>query len=158
MPDLTGQTIGRYQILEPLGEGGMATVYRAYDPELKREVAIKVIRRERFGELALGQMQKRFEREVRSQAKLAHDNIAKVLDSGEYQGAAYMVMQYIPGGTLKRFTGQPIFYRKAAELLAPIARALEYAHSQGVIHRDVKPANILLTADGEPMLSDFGIA
>ena len=85
-------------------------------------------------------------------------NIAKVLDSGEYQGTAYMVMQYLPGGTLKRFTGHSIFYRKAAELLAPVARALEYAHSQGVIHRDVKPANILLTADGDPMLSDFGIA
>ncbi len=158
MPDLTGGTIGCYQILEPLGEGGMATVYRAFDPELKREVAIKVIRRELFGELLLGQMQKRFEREVRSQAKLVHTNITRVLDFGEFQGAPYMVMQYIPGGTLKRFTGHPIFYRKAAELLAPIARALEYAHSQGIIHRDVKPGNILLTADGDPMLSDFGIA
>jgi serine/threonine protein kinase len=155
MSNLIGQSFGRYHILEQLGEGGMAVVYKAFDTRLERNVAIKVIlpsreQNEKF--------LKRFEREARALAQQSHPNIVKVLDYGDHDGVPYLVMEYIPGGTLKQKLGKPIAWQEAARLLAPIARALEYAHQQKIIHRDVKPANILLTQSGEPMLSDFGIA
>jgi len=155
MTNLIGQSLGRYHILEKLGEGGMATVYKAYDTRLERNVAVKVILpQRRFSEKFL----KRFEREAKALAGLSHPNIVKVLDYGEHEGLPYLVMEYLPGGTLKQKLGQPLDWKEAARLLIPIARALEYAHQQKIIHRDVKPANILLTHSGEPMLSDFGIA
>ena len=158
MADLTGQDIGRYHIVEELGQGGMATVYKAYDTRLEREVAIKVIRMETFGSAVVGQMLKRFEREGKSLAKLMHPNIVPIFDYGEHEGSPYLVMAFIPGGKLKNLTGRPMPNARAARLLAPVARALAYAHSLNVIHRDVKPANILITGEGEPMLSDFGVA
>jgi len=156
MPDLIGQSIDRYHILEPLGEGGMAVVYKAFDTRLERYVAIKVITpSQEHSE----QFLKRFEREARALAQLSHPNIIKVLDYGEQGGLPYLVMEYIPGGTLKsRLKPEPMDWREAAKTLIPIAEALDYAHQQGIIHRDVKPSNILLTASGQPMLTDFGIA
>jgi serine/threonine-protein kinase len=91
-------------------------------------------------------------------ARLTHPNIVKVTDYGEYEGKPYLVMPYLPGGTLKQKLGKPISWQEAVRLLLPIARALDFAHRQNMIHRDVKPSNILITADGEPMLTDFGIA
>jgi serine/threonine protein kinase len=158
MADLIGQTIGHYRIAEQLGQGGMATVYRAQDTRLDREVAIKFIRREEIGPAYLDQMLKRFEREAKSLARFSHPNIVKVYDYGEHEGVPYLVMEYLPGGTLKPRLGQPIPPAEAARLLVPIARALAYAHQQDIIHRDVKPANILVTHSGDPMLTDFGIA
>ena len=158
MTDLTGQTIDRYQIIERLGQGGMATVYRGYDTRLEREVAIKLIRTELFGQTLLEQVLKRFEREARALAKLDHPHIVHVYDYGEYRGAPYLVMQYLPGGTLNQRIGYRVPFQEAAALLAPVAEALAFAHDAGVIHRDVKPANILTTQDGQPMLTDFGIA
>ena len=155
MSDLSGQSLGRYHILEQLGEGGMATVYKAYDTRLERPVAVKVILPMReHSEKFL----KRFEREAKSLAGLSHPNIVKVLDYGEHEGLPYIVMEYVPGGMLKEKLGKPMGWKEAAKLLAPVARALAYAHSQKMVHRDVKPANILLTQSGEPMLSDFGVA
>jgi len=101
---------------------------------------------------------KRFERETKALAKLTHPNIVPVSDFGEYEGRPYLVMPYLPGGTLKQKLGKPIPWREAAQLLVPIVEALDYAHSQNMIHRDVKPSNILLTQRGQPMLADFGIA
>ena len=159
MQNIIGQSLGRYQILEQLGEGGMATVYKAYDTRLDRYVAIKVIRNDLFGPTLLERMLKRFEREAKALAKLSHPNIVKVLDYGEHNGAPYLVLEYLPGGTLKgQVMGRPIPWQEAVRLLLPIAGALDYAHEQKIIHRDVKPANILLTEKGQPMLSDFGIA
>jgi formylglycine-generating enzyme required for sulfatase activity/tRNA A-37 threonylcarbamoyl transferase component Bud32 len=158
MSNLIGQSIGRYHIIEQLGEGGMATVYKAYDTRLERDIAIKVIRRETFPPAHLEHMLKRFEREAKSLAKLSHPNIVKVLDFGEYQDSPYLVMEYLPGGTLKQRTGKPIPWQDAVRMLLPIAQALEYAHEHNLIHRDIKPANILLTEKGQPMLTDFGIA
>jgi len=158
MSNLIGQSLGRYHILEQLGEGGMATVYKAYDTRLETDVAVKVIRTEN---LTLGTMEralKRFEREAKALARLTHPNIVKVTDYGEYEGKPYLVMPYLPGGTLKERLGQPIPWREAARLLISIAEALDFAHSQNMIHRDVKPSNILLTQRGQPMLTDFGIA
>jgi serine/threonine protein kinase len=158
MQDITGHSIGRYQILEPLGQGGMASVYKAFDTRLEAEVAVKVIRTDMFPPAVLERMLKRFEREAKAVARLNHPNIVGVIDYGEYEGFPYLVMKYMPGGTLKVHMGQPMPYNQAARLLAPIARALAYAHGQGVLHRDVKPANILITQSGEPVLTDFGIA
>ena len=158
MTKLIGQSLGRYHILEQLGEGGMATVYKAYDTRLERDVAIKVIRRSAFPAEHLEQILKRFERESKALARLSHPNIVKVLDYGEYEGSPYMVLEYLPGGTLKLKLGKPIPWRESIQLLLPIVRALEYAHEQGIVHRDIKPSNILLTVKNQPLLTDFGIA
>ncbi len=152
---MSGITIGRYHILEQIGEGGMATVYKAFDTRLERDVAVKVIHPVRQH---TAKFLKRFEREAKALAQLSHPNIVKILDYGEYEGQPYLVMEYIPGGTLKQKMGIPMAWEQAAELLIPIADALSYAHMQKIVHRDVKPANILITASGQPMLSDFGIA
>jgi len=162
MSNLIGQSLGRYHILEKLGEGGMATVYKAYDTRLERDIAIKVIRRGAFPPEQLERILMRFEQEARLIAKLSHPNIVKLLDYGVYEGSPYHVLEYIPAGTLKKLleqrAGKQMPWREAARLLLPIAQALEYAHEHKIIHRDIKPSNILLTEKGQPILSDFGIA
>jgi len=158
LTNLTGKYIDRYYIEEQLGEGGMATVYRAYDTRLERQVAIKVIRREAFGEEVLSHVLARFEREAKAMAQISHPNIVKVYDFGEHAGSPYLVMEYIPSGTLKDRIGQPMPWEEALRLILPLARALQYAHQQKIIHRDIKPGNILITAHGDAVLSDFGIA
>jgi len=157
MSKLIGQNLGRYQILELIGEGGMATVYKAYDTRLEREVAIKVIRREAFPPDQLNTILKRFEREAKSLGGLSHPNIVGVIDYGEHEGSPYLVMVYLSGGTLKDRLGKPMPWRDAVRLLIPIARALEYTHEHHIINRDVKPSNILMTDKGQPMLTDFGL-
>jgi len=158
MNNLIGQTINRYHIIEQLGEGGMATVYKAFDTRLERQVAIKLIRREAFSREIFSQVLARFEREAKALAQLSHPNIVKVYDYGEYKGSPYLVMEFVPGGTLKQHTGKAIPWSEAVRLLLPVAKALQYAHDEKIIHRDIKPGNILITSRGEPMLSDFGIA
>ena len=155
---LIGQSIGRYHILEQLGEGGMATVYKAYDTRLETDVAVKVIRAENLTIGTMDQALIRFEREAKALARLTHPNIVKVIDYGEYEGKPYLVMEFLPSGTLKKKLGKQMPWQEALSLLLPIAHALDFAHRQNMIHRDVKPSNILITADGEPMLTDFGIA
>lgn len=162
MDDLVGTDVGRYHILEKIGAGGMATVYKAVDTSLGRDVAIKIIRLSAFPPDQLVQILKRFEREAQTLAKLSHSNIVKVYDFGDYEGSPYLVLEYLPGGTLKQrllqLKGKPMPWDEAIRLLRPITDALEFAHSKGMVHRDVKPSNILLTNTGETMLSDFGIA
>jgi eukaryotic-like serine/threonine-protein kinase len=158
MSSLIDQSLGRYHILEQLGEGGMAVVYKAYDTRLERPVAIKVIRVDQFAPSVLDQVLKRFEREAKALAKLSHPNIVHVHDYGEYEGAPYLVMEYLPGGVLKSKLGTAMPWREAIRILHPIAQALAYAHEHNIVHRDIKPSNILLTEKGQPMLSDFGIA
>jgi len=136
----------------------MATVYKAFDTRLERDVAVKIIRTERLTIETMPKALKRFEREAKALGKLTHPNIVPVSDYGEYEGKPYLVMPYLPGRTLKQKLGKPIPWQEAVQLLLPIAEALDYAHSQNMIHRDVKPSNILLTQRGQPMLTDFGIA
>lgn len=137
----------------------MAVVYKALDTNLQRFVAIKVILP---GRQLSTEMLKRFHREAKTLAQLSHPNIVKVLDYGEFNGTPFLVMEYLPGGTLKdameELAKRPYHWEKAAKLLLPISSALQAAHQQNIIHRDVKPSNILLTLDGQPMLTDFGIA
>ncbi|HCU57053.1 MAG TPA: hypothetical protein DF984_02300, partial [Anaerolineaceae bacterium] len=156
--DYSGQQFEHYQLIAKLGQGGMATVYKAYDTRLERDVAIKVVRKESIPPEQLERILKRFEREAKALAKFIHPNIVPVHDYGEYQGAPFLVMAYLPGGTLKERIGKPVPVRDALGYVIPIASALGYAHQRGVIHRDVKPSNILTTEDGALMLSDFGIA
>jgi serine/threonine protein kinase len=158
MNDLSGQVLGRYHLTERLGEGGMAIVYKGYDTRLERDVAIKIIRSGAFPTDTLGEILRRFEREAKSLAKLSHPNIVKVYDYGEHEGEPYLVMEYLPGGTLKNLLGKAQPWQDALRLILPVARGVAYAHQRGVLHRDIKPANVLITDGGEPMLSDFGIA
>jgi serine/threonine-protein kinase len=156
--NLIDQSIGRYHILEKLGQGGMAMVFKAFDTRLEREVAIKIIRTEQFGEELLDRILKRFEREAKTLARLTHPNIVGIIDYGEFQDSPYLVMEYLPSGTLKQQITHPFPYQQAGRILIPIAKALDFAHRMGILHRDVKPSNILITQDGDPMLTDFGIA
>ncbi len=161
MQNLTGQTIGRYHIIEQLGEGGMAVVYKAFDTRLDCNVAIKFIRMERLSPEVAERSLKRFTREAKEMAGLLHPNIVHVTDFGEFENVPYLVMPFVPGGTLKERlekSGQVMSCNAAAKILAPVARALEYAHQKGIIHRDIKPANILITESGQPLLTDFGVA
>ena len=163
--NLSGQSIGRYHIIEQLGEGGMATVYKAYDTRLETDVAVKFILPQKLSGENSEIVLNRFKNEAQKTAGLDHPNIIPVIDYGEYEGTPYLVMKYMPGGTLKQLLADrlkkrdgPFPYQQAAALLAPIARALELAHQNGIIHRDVKPSNILLTKTEQPMLTDFGVA
>lgn len=154
MSDVFGKKLGQYVLLEQLGEGGMAKVYNALDSRVERNVAIKVILpSKRTSNVFLQQ----FEREAKALANLTHTNIVKVLNYGIQSGQPYLVMEYVAGGTLKEAMTQKIPWQTAAAILAPIARALDYVHQQQIVHRDVKPSNILLQDDFRPMLSDFGI-
>ncbi len=150
-----GTRLGPYQILGELGRGGMATVYRAYQPALEREVALKVL-----PDFLVEQpgFKARFHREAVAVARLQHPNILSVFDHAEQDGVTYIVSEYVEGGTLAARLGAPIQLDYCVRLLRPVADALDYAHSEGVVHRDVKPSNILLDRRGVPILSDFGLA
>jgi tetratricopeptide (TPR) repeat protein len=158
MSQLIGKTIGRYEILALLGRGGMAEVYRARDPHLGREVAIKLILPSLADE---DNFERRFETEAKAVAAMTHPHIVQVFDFGLSEHGPYMVMEFVPGGTLKdkfKSSAERMSLSEAARITEAIASALDYAHSKGVIHRDVKPTNILFRSDGTPVLTDFGIA
>jgi serine/threonine protein kinase len=158
MQNYVGQQIDRYRIIERLGMGGMAVVYKAFDTRLERDVALKLIRVDEIPASQHERLMKRFEREAKAMAKFSHPNIVPVYDYGEVDGSPYLVMEYIPGGTLKDKTGKPVPVETALSWIAPIADALTYAHESGIVHRDVKPSNILFDQKGRPILTDFGIA
>ncbi|MBX5451133.1 serine/threonine-protein kinase [Thermogemmatispora sp.] len=159
--ELIGATLGNYRILAPLGQGGMARVYRARQENLDREVAIKVLPPWYASDRSFVE---RFNLEARLVARLSHPNIVTVHDASEYNGLLYIVMQLVDGGTLKqrldqlRAQGKTMDLHEAALIFRQIADALSYAHDQGIIHRDVKPVNVLMDRSGRPILSDFGIA
>ncbi|MBN2047979.1 MAG: protein kinase [Anaerolineaceae bacterium] len=157
--ELIGQRIaGRYRMIEKLDAGGMSIIYLAQDEQLPRQVVVKIIQTEMIPPMHLTQVRQRFQREARVMANLEHPNIIKVFDYGEHQGEPYLVMEYFPGGTLAQYSGHRVPYQQAAEMLVPIASALEYAHQQNIIHRDVKPSNILIGAEERFALADFGVA
>ena len=154
--DLTGKYLGPYQIVAPLGKGGMGVVYKAYQPNLARYVALKVLPR-RFTDdpTFVG----RFWQEARAAAKLEHPHILPVYDYGEYEGHHYITMQLVRDGSLAQLLiGKPLLLEQIGHIIAQVSGALDYAHSREVIHRDVKPDNILISRQGGCMLTDFGIA
>lgn len=152
-----GLLAGRYQIEEEIGRGGMATVYRGFDRSLERRVAVKVLHAEIAGD---EQTVARFRAEAQAAARLSHANIAQVYDTGTEEDCHYMVMEYLPEPDLKSVIREyaPLPAHKVAEVAVGACEALGYAHQHGLIHRDVKPHNILFTSDGRPKLTDFGIA
>ena len=156
MEDLTGRTIGGYQIVEKIGRGGMATVFRAYQPSLDRDVAIKVLP-PYYAEQDETFLQ-RFKREAKAIAKLRHPNILMVMDFGEEGEIAYLVMEYVTAGTLKERMKQPLKLDQIYNLIGQVGSALQYAHDQGVVHRDIKPSNIMLPKPDWALLTDFGLA
>jgi serine/threonine protein kinase len=148
--------IGRYEVKSELGRGGMATVYRAYDPSFDREVAIKVLPREMLHD---PQFRSRFERELKIVAGLEHPAIVPVYDVGEEDGQPYFVMRFMTGGSLSAQIANGNFsLQDTARIISKIAQGLAYAHKKGIIHRDLKPDNILFDDAGEPFISDFGVA
>jgi serine/threonine-protein kinase len=143
---------GRYRLDEVLGRGGMSEVWRAEDLELGRHVALKL--------LAPDADTARFDREARAVASLAHPNIMQLYDYGQAEGRPYMVLEYVPGGTLedRLRSGRPLADDEAYAIAAGIAAGLAHAHARGVVHRDLKPSNVLFDEEGRPKLADFGIA
>lgn len=152
-----GENVGPYQIIEQLGQGGMATVFKAYHANLDRYIAIKVLHAA-FKQDA--NFSKRFEREAKVVAKLDHPNIVPVYDFAEHEGSSYLVMRYVEGQTLKAVMSRgPLDVHRAADIIADVADALTYAHGQGVLHRDVKPSNVIMSdEDSKIYLTDFGLA
>jgi serine/threonine-protein kinase len=151
-----GARLGPYEVLAPLGAGGMGEVYRALDTRLDREVAVKVLP-ERLAEdpSALS----RFEREAKALAALSHPNVLTILDFGREGGVAYAVTELLEGETLRtRLLRARMSWREAAELALEIADGLSAAHSRGIVHRDLKPENVFVTASGRPKILDFGLA
>lgn len=149
-------TIDDFELIEELGRGGMGVVYRARQISLNREVAIKMILR---GRLASPSDLKRFLAEASATASLEHPGIVPVYEVGDIDGRPYFSMQLIEGRTLmEKAKGNPLPQRRAARIVAKVARAIAFAHRQGVLHRDLKPSNILLTKAGTPLVTDFGLA
>lgn len=150
------EKFGRYEIKSELGRGGMAIVYLARDPRFDRDVAIKVLPREFLFD---PQFHVRFEREIKTVAKLEHPAIVPVHDVGEEDGQPYFVMRYMPGGSLSdRLKQGGMSLQDTAHIIERLANGLNYAHNKGVIHRDLKPGNILFDGNDEPFISDFGVA
>ncbi|HEX7616151.1 MAG TPA: serine/threonine-protein kinase, partial [Thermoanaerobaculia bacterium] len=156
MTPAAGRTLGRYRLDELLGRGGMAEVFRATDTKLARTVAVKVILQTHAAE---EHFLERFLREARMVASLEHPNILPIYDFGEENGVPFLVMPYLPGGSLRdRLKAGPVPLAVASAWIAQLADALDAAHAAGVLHRDVKPANVLLGKDDRLFLADFGIA
>jgi serine/threonine protein kinase len=153
---MIGQTLGRYRIVEKLGEGGMGEVYRARDEQLKRDVAIKVLL---AGTLSDEHARKRVRKEAETLSKLNHSHIAQVYDFGTQDGTDYLVMEQVPGESLKeKLDKGSLPEKELVRLGGQIADALDEAHEKGIIHRDLKPGNVKLTDKGQAKVLDFGIA
>lgn len=154
--NLVGTRLGKYELLAELGRGGMGVVYQARQEDLSRLVAVKMLL---TGPHAQQQDLEYFRREAEAVARLQHPNIVQVFDVGDHDGLPYFSLEYLERGPLSRqLDGTPQSPSSAAELIATLARALHHAHERGVVHRDLKPGNILLAADGTPKITDFGLA
>src|SRR5262245_2825032 len=148
--------LGPYEILAPLGSGGMGEVYRARDSRLERDVAIKVLA-ERLAQDSVALA--RFHREARAVAALSHPNIVSIHDFGNEQGTTFVVMELLEGETLgRRLRRSALDWREALPILTAVADGLTAAHAKGIIHRDVKPENVFLTTGGGVKVLDFGLA
>ena len=157
----TPPTLGRYEIIRPLGKGAMGVVYLGLDPRINRKTAIKTFRfSQELQSEAIAELKEKFFREAESAGALSHPNIVTVYDAGEEQDLAFIAMEFLEGETFETFIrkGHLLPVRRVIDYAATIAQALDYAHKEGIIHRDIKPANIMLLKQGEVKIMDFGIA
>ena len=154
-PVAAGTVLGQYRIEFAIGAGGMGVVFRAYDTKLHRPVAIKFL----SDDLADAAARRRFQREAQMASSLNHPHILTVYDIGEFEGRQYLATEFVDGGTLKNWAQQQTrSWEDVAELLTGVADGLATAHQAGILHRDIKPDNILVTASGYAKLADFGLA
>ncbi|MGD2295284.1 MAG: protein kinase [Candidatus Aminicenantes bacterium] len=153
------EKIGKYEIIEQLGKGAMGVVYKAKDPDIHREVAIKTIRFD-LGEGVDEELMGRFVREAQAAGKLDHTNIVTIYDVGREKDLTYIVMQFIKGQSLQQLIAKKKKFspKEIRDILIPLCEALEYAHQHGIVHRDIKPANILIDMKDKPNVVDFGVA
>jgi formylglycine-generating enzyme required for sulfatase activity/tRNA A-37 threonylcarbamoyl transferase component Bud32 len=152
-----GATIGRYLVLDRVGAGAMGNVFAAYDPDLDRKVAIKVLR-QRSTETDRARGQARLVREAKAIAKLSHPNVVSIHDVGVHDGQVFLAMEFLAGGTLREWmNASPRSWREVVKLFVEIGRGLAAAHTEGLTHRDFKPENVLLDKDGKPKVADFGL-
>jgi eukaryotic-like serine/threonine-protein kinase len=150
----SGTVLGRYRLVEPIGEGGMGEVWKAHDANLDRVVAIKMLLRGALGDATA---RERFRREALVLSRLSHPGVATIFDFDAQDGYDFLVMEYVPGGTLaSRLATGLLPLDSVLQLGTAIADALENAHRHGVLHRDLKPGNVMLTADGHPKILDLG--
>jgi len=154
------EQLGKYRIDSVLGKGAMGTVYKAFDPNIARTVALKTIRKELFGDSQHAELVSRFKNEAQAAGRLMHPNIVGVYDYGEDEGSAYIAMEFVEGTPLNTLLAAqtPRDLSHSLGWMRQLLSALEYAHSKGVVHRDIKPANLLITADGQVKVTDFGVA
>jgi serine/threonine-protein kinase len=151
-----GSSLGRYRVIEQLGRGGMATVFRCHDPNLDRYVAVKVLPSFHTEDPTFVG---RFTQEAQTVAKLSHPNILQIYDFGEDKGFSFIVSELIGGGDLQdMLKGEALTVLEVLKFMRPLAEALDYAHAQGIVHRDLEPANVLLDTEGRAILADFGLA
>jgi tRNA A-37 threonylcarbamoyl transferase component Bud32 len=156
MPLQPGENVGPYRIQGQLGQGGMATVYKAYHPSLDRTVALKMMHQAFLEDKTF---HARFEREAQIVARLTHPHIIPIYDYAEHEGQPYLVMKFVEGRTLKgTLADGSLTLKEVVTIMTAVASALTYAHTQGVLHRDIKPSNIVIENDGTPYLTDFGLA
>jgi eukaryotic-like serine/threonine-protein kinase len=156
----TKPTLGRYEVVKELGRGAMGTVYLGKDPRINRDVAIKTLRYEEVDEEQLAEVKKRFFREAEAAGKLSHPNIVTIYDVGEDYEIAYMAMELLEGSDLAKYCHKDnlLPLPEVVRIVNSVAKALDYAHENGVVHRDIKPANIMILKSGEIRVADFGIA
>ncbi len=150
-----GTRLGPYEIVAPLGAGGMGEVYRARDTRLGRDVAIKVVRQQLASD---PERLSRFEKEARAAAQLDHPNILVVHDVGTHEGSPFIVSELLQGESLREKLGAPLPPKKAVDYAIQIAHGLAAAHEKGIVHRDIKPENVFVTKDGHVKILDFGVA
>jgi serine/threonine protein kinase len=151
---MAGTMLGRYVVLQELGHGGMSTVYVAYDPELDRRIALKVVRGDKLSE----SHRARLHREAQALARLSHPNVVTVFDVGDLANDTFVAMELVDGKSLREWLLSPRSWREVVRVMVAAGRGLAAAHAAGIVHRDIKPANIVLSTSGAVKLVDFGLA
>ncbi|MBI4204954.1 MAG: serine/threonine protein kinase [Betaproteobacteria bacterium] len=154
------ERLGKYQVTEVLGKGAMGVVYKAFDPHIRRVVAIKTIRKELVEDDSTGQMIARFKNEAQAAGRLSHPGVVSVYEYGENDALSYIAMEYVQGNPLREYFNRNTRFEESdiVSIMVQLLDALEYSHEQGVIHRDIKPANIIIMTNGKLKIADFGIA